>query len=318
MRDDILQIDEIDLATARARRTGLRPAEFGWVFLGSLFLILFIGLGESGLLPSLIDTLVKALRLPLGFAYILFVPGYCFTAALFPGHDDLDGIEWAGLSIGLSIAWVPIIFLILDRLPWGLRLWPIAAGQLLAILIFSAIAIWRRSRLPAGRAYAPARWQPRPWWSSLPGQERHILQLCAAALLLAGLALAWVFLVPSPDEFMTEVFVLGADGLTEGYPRQTVPDQELMVTMGITNKERWPMTYRVEVWAVDPWSNRRQLVNTAGPIDLEKGESLEQPIEWQMPWAGDDQQVEFYLFAGGEETAEPYRQLRLWLNVVGE
>jgi uncharacterized membrane protein len=33
-----------------------------------------------------------------------------------------------------------------------------------------------------------------------------------------------------------------------------------------------------------------------------------------MPWAGDDQVVELLLFDG--DGAEPYRSLRLWLNVT--
>ena len=56
----------------------------------------------------------------------------------------------------------------------------------------------------------------------------------------------------------------------------------------------------------------------AGPFGLDRGESIEQPIEWEMPWAEDNQQVEFYLFAGGQETEEPYRLLRLWLDVVDD
>lgn len=81
------------------------------------------------------------------------------------------------------------------------------------------MALWRRHRQPAGTAYAPdIGWRPRPWWEMLSLYERRIYQLCAAALLLAGLAAAWVFLVPSPAEFMTEFYVLGEEGLAKAYP----------------------------------------------------------------------------------------------------
>ena len=43
------------------------------------------------------------------------------------------------------------------------------------------------------------------------------------------------------------------------------------------------------------------------------GETVEFPLSWGMPWAGQDQQVEFLLFKVGEEGA--YRALRLWLDV---
>ncbi len=76
------------------------------------------------------------------------------------------------------------------------------------------------------------------------------------------------------------------------------------------------MTYRVEVWATDPWDNRRELVNRISPFRLEPGEETETTVGWQMPWAGDDLQVDFYLMVEDDRESEPYRQLRLWLNVI--
>ena len=39
-------------------------------------------------------------RIPLGLAMVLFVPGYVFIAALFPRKTDLEGLERAALSFG--------------------------------------------------------------------------------------------------------------------------------------------------------------------------------------------------------------------------
>jgi uncharacterized membrane protein len=283
--------------------------DFGLALLGAGLLVVLIALSQW-------LWFLQPLRLALGLAYVLFVPGYCLTAALFPRADDIDGIERIGLSLGLSVAWVSVLALLLDRLPWGLRLWPIVLGELLSILVFMAVALWRRKRLPAAEAYAPElAWRPRPWWRELPQFEKRIYGLVAGALLVAGLAAAWVFLVPSPSQFMTEFYMLGADGLAESYPREAAVDQEIGVTLGVMNRERDERSYRVEVWAVDPWTEgRRQLVAQAGPVDLAVGSGREWPIAWQMPWAADDQVVELLLFSGDE--AEPYRSLRLWLNVT--
>ena len=49
------------------------------------------------------------LRAVLGFILVLFVPGYVFVSALFPGRDELNGIERLALSIGLSICIVIFI-----------------------------------------------------------------------------------------------------------------------------------------------------------------------------------------------------------------
>ncbi len=282
------------------------------------FRLVLIGAGALVLLIALSQWLwfLQPLRLVLGLAYVLFVPGYCLTAALFPRADDIDGIERIGLSLGLSVAWISVLALILDWLPWGLRLWPIVLGELASILLFMAVALWRRARLPAAEAYTPdLAWRPRPWWRGLPQFEKRIYGLVAAALLVAGLAAAWVFLVPSPSQFMTEFYMLGPEGLAESFPREAAVGQEIGVTLGVMNRERDERSYRVEVWAVDPWSEgRRQLVAQDGPYDLAVGSGREWPIAWQMPWAGDDQVVELLLFQG--DGADPYRSLRLWLNVT--
>jgi uncharacterized membrane protein len=253
------------------------------------------------------------LQWALGLAWVLVVPGYWLTLALFPSAADLDGPERAGLALGLSVAWAPVLALVLDRLPWGIRLWPILVGELVSVALFAAVALGRGARLPAGAAYAPGRPQPRVWWRDQPAADRWVYGVVAAALLVGAVAAATVFLVPSPDEFFTEFYVLGAGGLAEDYPREAAVGEALEVTLGITNRERHPLTYQVEVWAVDPWSEVQSRVGTAGPVALAPGETWEAPLTWQMPQAGEDQQVQFLLFRAGD--AAPYRQLRLWLDV---
>ncbi|HJJ86646.1 MAG TPA: DUF1616 domain-containing protein, partial [Methanocorpusculum sp.] len=48
---------------------------------------------------------------------ILFIPGYVLIAALFPEKKSIDGIERFALSVGLSIAVVPLIGLVLNYTP---------------------------------------------------------------------------------------------------------------------------------------------------------------------------------------------------------
>jgi len=44
------------------------------------------------------------LRTCLGIILVLFLPGYALAGALFPAKKDLEGIERAAISFGLSIA----------------------------------------------------------------------------------------------------------------------------------------------------------------------------------------------------------------------
>uniref|UniRef100_A0A7C2G012 DUF1616 domain-containing protein n=1 Tax=Thermosphaera aggregans TaxID=54254 RepID=A0A7C2G012_9CREN len=74
----------------------------------------------SNILPAL--TLIRYL---LGTVYVLFLPGYVLVEALYPGEEDLKPLERLALSIGLSLAVIPLIGLLLNYTPWGIRLDPL-------------------------------------------------------------------------------------------------------------------------------------------------------------------------------------------------
>lgn len=289
------------------------------ILLGGFLLAGLILLPEiaPSLLAGSLGWILKALRLLFGLVYVVFVPGYLLQAALFACVDDLDKVERVGLSLGLSVALVPLLALLLDRLPWRLHPWSVVIGQGSMILLLVAAAAWRRAVQPAGEAYTPdVRPHPRRWWAGLSVSEQRQFLLSVAALAFAGLAASWIFLVPSQDEFMTEFYMLGSGGLAEDFPHEAQAGQPLQVTLGVTNLERGDHAYRLEIWAVDPWSEgRRQLVSQTGPFLVERGTQREALLAWQMPWSGDDQQVEFLLFIDVEP--QPYRSLRLWLDVTG-
>ena len=68
---------------------------------------------------------VLYVRYVLGGIFILFLPGAMLIAALYPKEGELDGLERLALSIGLSLAIVPLVGLILNYTPWGITLTPI-------------------------------------------------------------------------------------------------------------------------------------------------------------------------------------------------
>jgi hypothetical protein len=81
-------------------------------------------------------------RYLLGSIFVLFLPGYSFIKALFPVRE-IDNVERAALSIGMSLAIVAINALILNYTPWGISTNPITLSLLGITLTFSTIAIVR-------------------------------------------------------------------------------------------------------------------------------------------------------------------------------
>ncbi|MEM2856682.1 MAG: DUF1616 domain-containing protein [Candidatus Nitrosocaldaceae archaeon] len=75
-------------------------------------------------------------RIIIGGIFVLFVPGYALISMLFSKHDTVERIA---LSIGVSLAIVPLIGLILNYTPLGIRLDPVVT--ILSIFSTSVIFI---------------------------------------------------------------------------------------------------------------------------------------------------------------------------------
>jgi len=84
------------------------------------------------------------LRYVTGAVFVLFVPGYVLIEALYPKADELERVERFALDVGLSIAIVPLVGLVMNYTPWGIRLDPIFAALSLLVLGLGALGVWRK------------------------------------------------------------------------------------------------------------------------------------------------------------------------------
>ena len=270
-------------------------SEFTLIAALGLVLLLLIALGVEGLPAPL-----PLLRLLLGLAFVLSVPGYALQAALFPRAGDLEGPERLALSFGLSVAVVPPIALLLDWLPWGIRLWHIVIAEARVILVCSAVALLRRSRLPPEELFrVRLQVDVGGWWAELDRTGRILYGVLAFAFLLAAGSAIAIIVLPKPGEFFTEFYILGSEGLAESYPREVVAGEAVSVTAGITNREGVPANYQIKVRVGDGQ------IGAEGPIALADGDTWEGPVQFTPTQAGDDQQILFYLYRDG--SSEPYR-----------
>jgi hypothetical protein len=83
------------------------------------------------------------IRYVLGSIFVLWLPGFTLIKALFPSKKEMDTIERAALSIGLSLAIVPIAGLLLNYTPWGIRLTPITLSLLALTITLATTALIR-------------------------------------------------------------------------------------------------------------------------------------------------------------------------------
>lgn len=84
-------------------------------------------------------------RYVLGSIYVLFIPGYSLLQALYePG--ELSPLEELALSIGLSLALAPLIGLVLNYTPWGIRLTPIVLALFIVSTALSLLGTYKQYR----------------------------------------------------------------------------------------------------------------------------------------------------------------------------
>ena len=247
------------------------------------------------------------LRVVVGILFLLFIPGYTLVAALFPRKNSLDAIERIALSTGLSIAIVALTGLALNYTPWGIHLRPVLISITSFTLVFSAVVIIRRLRLPRDERFEPrVRIRPESWREM--GRANKVLSIMFVVLILTAIAaVAYAAATLRAGEKFTEFYALGMQGTADNYPSKLQMGQAGEVTLGVVNHERQDTSYRLEI-RID-----RETVQVMGPISLADGEKWEGKLVFEPTKAGQGQELDLWLYIG--QGSEPYRELRLWLDV---
>lgn len=264
------------------------------------YLDLTIAMGITALTAVLVIAFPEwrsPVRIALGLVVVLMAPGYVLTNALFPRRSDIDGIERLALTLGLSIAVVPLLGLILNYTPWGIRLVPIAVTLTLFVLLLGFIARSRRAAAPEEDAYTI------PWGTPAFRQGAGL----AAVALVALIGVPALAVALRPEERFTEFYVLGEGGKLEGYPTRLAPGEAFTLTFGVGNFEGEPTRYRlVAAFGEDP----RTFETPAIPA----GERWEETLELAAPDANGRTKLPFELYRDGVDT-EAYRNLHLFVDI---
>ena len=254
-------------------------------------------------------------RIILGLPFLLFFPGYTLVAALFPKKGSLGGVERVALSFGLSIAVVPLVGLVLNFTPWGIRLDPILISLAVFIIATSGVAWYRREKLaPEERFRVPFNFRLPSWQGqSMPDKVLSVV----LAVVIAGAigTLGYVVATPRVEERFTEFYILGPEGKAANYTTELKVGEEGRVILGIVNHEQERASYEVEVWI----DGEKAKLRIGGEdrdeirVDLEHEEKWEKEVGFVPQSVGERQKVEFVLYKDGEPYFE--EPLCLWVDV---
>ena len=103
--------------------------------------------GVAQQLLSSLYTTGRIARYALGSVIVLFLPGYSLVEALYPDEGSLSPLERLALSIGLSLALVPLVGLILNYTPWGIRLSPVVVALTILVASLLLVSAYRKFTL---------------------------------------------------------------------------------------------------------------------------------------------------------------------------
>ena len=98
----------------------------------------------SLVLISVSTGLALYLRYLFGGLLVLFLPGFSLVELLYSKRKELDDLTRVALSIGLSLAIVPLTGLVLNYTPWGIRLLPVAVSLVGLTVILLTLALRRK------------------------------------------------------------------------------------------------------------------------------------------------------------------------------
>lgn len=298
------------------------------------------------------------IRVIFGLPIVLFIPGYILVYALFPSKktdEGIDIIERIALSLGLSLAVVPLIGLGLNYTPWGIRLTPIILSLELFIFGLAGIAINRWYQLPSSKRFTLS------IDISFPKNEskldKALTLILAASIIIAASLLIYVIITPKTGEKFTEFYLLGPEGIADNYPRNLTTNETANIIIGVVNHEYRTINYTVEIWLVnqtygynETTQENETTVHHAWYVDSLSTTLNHTPIDieetWQPQWETNytlsfnrtgEYKLLFLLYTNqtetyqqdvdykdlaeekfDSETTNAYRTVHLWINIKNE
>ena len=285
-------------------------------------------------LPTLNETPIRAILI---LPVMLFLPGYCLIAALFPKNSDIDLIQRIALAFGISIAIVPLIVLWLHFTQFGIGLDSILFALSVFILVMILIAHIRRALLPSedrfGVLFFEIAGELRNAIFSKGGSRVNHLVTVVLALVVIAALLATVYLitVPQEGERFSEFFILGENRTAANYPDKIIAGKDYPMYVGLGNHEYRDINYTIEIWMLrtefNPVTNTSHII-AMDPKDrlsltLGHNETTIIPYNLSIKKTGYDR-VEFLLFNesvsgldvnGSERINASYRYLHLWVTI---
>jgi uncharacterized membrane protein len=279
------------------------------VFFDNRKILLLIVILTLALIPFVIFT-EGILRMVLGVFMVIFSPGYSLLSALYPRKGDLSATERIALSFGLSLAIVPLLGLILNYTPLGIKIIPVLITIVIFIVITSAIGWYRHQRMSADNRFGISLSSPGRGWSAMDGITKMLTIVLVIVIVGAIGVVSYIMVTPREGEKFTEFYILGPGGEAKDYPTAANLGEPVDVIIGIINHEQETTSYRI---VISIGTAELKEINIQ---PLENDEKWEEQVSFIPEEAGNEQRIDFHLFKNNEEAPNFEDPLYIFLDIL--
>ncbi len=308
---DILDINNININSNTDKSTNTGSKKFptdlkiatAWIVLTYIFIFA----------PVLNETF---LRIIFAWAMILFFPGYVLIAFLFPEKNDMDLIERIALSVGLSAAIAPVLGLILNFTPFGIRLIPIVIILSFFIVLFTILTYMRLKNIPEAERYNE-NFNFSYLSSKISGSvkfpekaaDKALFVLLLFSVAFCVFTFAYVLSVPKESEKFTEFYILNENGTANWYPINLTAGENFIINVNVVCHEREVTKYNLVV----KWNESNEILYERF-IWLQDNETFSENFAFTANDAvKNTTKMDFLLYK--DDNSEIYRRLHLWIDV---
>lgn len=288
------------------------------------------------------------IRVGIGVAYLLFVPGYVLTTAVFPakppadarGYGNplgpasvktIDGTERLALSFGLSLVLLPLLGLVLAALPWPFNRLNVLAVTTAFVAVALLVGLFRRARLAEDIRYdAPFRsWGTRAHHVLFrtPTIDGVLNIVLAVVVIAAAGSMAFALAAPADGSTYSSVTLLtrdeGGDLVAADYPTEFSQGSGQNLALVVENHEGESVRYVVVV--------QLQRVDGGRVTETAELDRYAKQVPAQGTWrirhtvtptmAGEDLRLVYLVYTesapGSPGIDNAYRHVSLWIDVSG-
>jgi uncharacterized membrane protein len=260
----------------------------------------------------------------------------------------IDGLQRVALSVGFSIALVPLIGFILNYTPWGIRLESISFALSFFVICLGIFGLHRWFRTsPQDRFILSF---DLSFLASGKKPEKVLLTLIVISVIVAGTVVVYVLVTPKAGDHYTAFYILDSNYDRSGYQKNLTLGENVTGIMGILNHEYQVIDYTLEIWLINQTITYNESTNENKTIfnhmwfvdkttvtlphidiDVEKPNVTQWESDYSFPIIRNGTfKLTFFLFTAPTDEYAPdvdyksiaaqkindaYRELHLWIDV---